>query len=320
MHGLVNGCFLLKAAQFAKYGGPEVIEINRKVATPRLRKEQILVDCYAASINPVDSFVRAGYLQKIVPLALPATTAGDFAGEVKQIGEGARDMKEGDKVFGYAPVFAGGSGSAAELVAASSLMIYHKPARVTIFKAAALPLAGVSALQAIEQEIKPTAGMKILIHGGAGGIGTFAIQMAKHHGSYVATTVRGSQKEFVANLGADKIIDFEKEEHFEHELKDFDAVLDNVGGVVYKRSFEVLKKGGVVVSMAENPPNLNLASEHGVRAVALNANVNKASLSRLADLVEKEILRLRRQRISLGSGSRSLHVFRKRSSEGQSDH
>lgn len=280
----------MKAAQFNKYGGPEVIEINPNATLPALREGQVLVECHAASTNPVDSFLRAGYMQKMVPLTFPVTLAGDFAGEVKELGLGVADFSVGDKVYGFAPVIAGGSGAAAEYVAANAVMTGRKPTRASFSEAAALPLAGVSAVQALEHEIKPRPGQKVLIHGGAGGIGSFAIQYAKHLGCYVATTVRASQKEFAGKLGADRIIDFEAEQ-FESVLKDYDAVLDTVGGEVYKRSFHILKKDGIVVSMLQNPPDQELMSKFGARSVALITQVNRASLSRLSELVDTDVIR-----------------------------
>jgi NADPH:quinone reductase-like Zn-dependent oxidoreductase len=287
-----SACVLMsmKAAQFNKYGGPEVIEISDNVSQPALREGQVLVESYAASINSIDLFVRAGYLQKMIPLTLPTTIAGDFSGVVKLVGPGVTDLRAGDQVYGMAPVIAGCSGAAAEFVAANAAMTARKPAKASFPEAAALPLAGVSAVQAFDNEIKPKNGQKVLIHGGAGGIGSFAIQYGRHLGCYVATTVRASQREFAKNLGADTTIDFEREA-FENVLKDYDAVLDTVGGEVYKRSFQVLKKGGIVVSMVQNSPNQELMSKYSVRSTYLSTQVNSASLTHLSQLVDKDVIK-----------------------------
>jgi alcohol dehydrogenase len=279
----------MKAAQFNKYGGLEVIEINQNTPIPSLEQGQILVECHATSINPVDSFIRAGYMQNMFPLNLPSTIAGDFAGKVKEVGSGVADISVGEDVFGFAPVIVGGSGAAAEFVAANAVMATAKPAKTSFSEAAAVPLAGVSAVQAIRNEMRAEAGQKILIHGGAGGIGSFAIPYAKHLGCYVATTVRGSQKEFAKKLGADTIIDFETEQ-FDKILKDYDAVLDNVGGDVYKRSFQILKKGGIAVSMVQNPPNQELMSKFDVRSVGMFTQVSRELLSILSELIDKGVV------------------------------
>lgn len=280
----------MKAAQFNKYGGPEVIEINRDAVVPSAGEGQILVEAYAASLNPIDSIVRAGYLQKMLSLTFPVTLSGDFAGKVKEVGRGVSGFRVGDEVFGFAPVIAGGSGSAAECVAAKASNAARKPTRASYTEAAALPLAGAAAMQALENHLKVKPGQKVLIHGGAGGIGSFAIQYAKHLGCYVATTVRGSQKEFARRLGADTVIDFETEE-FDAILKGYDGVLDNVGGDVYKRSFTVLKRGGIIASMVQNSPDQELMSKFGVTSTYVTAQADSASLGRLAGLVEKGVLK-----------------------------
>ena len=280
----------MKSAQFRSYGGPEVIEIDRDAALPPLGGGQVLVECHAASINPVDSFLRAGYMQKMMPLAFPVTVAGDFAGEVKQLGPGVADINVGANVYGMAAVFSGGSGAAAEYVVASAGSIAQKPGKASFYEAASLPLAGVSAVQALESSIKLTPGQRVLIHGGAGGVGSIAIQYAKHIGCFVATTVRGSQKEFASKLGADLVVDFEVEQ-FEGVLRDYDAVLDTVGGEVYRRSFQILKKGGVVATMVQNPSDQELMSKFGVRSVYVGAQANRASLSHLSELVDAGVIK-----------------------------
>jgi NADPH:quinone reductase-like Zn-dependent oxidoreductase len=280
----------VKAAQFNKYGGPEVVEFKRDAVLPKAGEGQILVEAGAASINPIDLLVRAGYLQGMIPLTFPVTLLGDFAGEVKEVGQGVSGLRVGDQVLGFAPVIAGGSGAAAEYVVAKASMAARRPASASHTEAAALPLTGSSALQALENHMKVKPGQKILVHGGAGGIGSFAIQHAKHLGCHVATTVRGSQKEFVRRLGADDIIDFELEE-FDAVLKEYDGVLDTVGGDVYKRSFSVLKRGGILASMVQNSPDQELMSKFGVTSVYVLTRVDSASLNKLAELVDKGALR-----------------------------
>ena len=245
--------YFIEHAQFSKYGGPEVIEFNSNAALPKLADGLVPVEVHAASVNPIDSVLRAGYMKSMIPLTFPATLAGDFAGVVKVVSQGVSDLRVGDEVFGFAPVIAGGSGAAAEYLTANVSMVAKKPARAIYAEAAALPLAGVSAVQALDA-MSVKSGQRVLIHGGAGGVGSFALQYAKYLGCHVATTVRGSQKEFARRLGADEIVDFEVEK-FDSTLREYDAVLDNVGGEVHKRSFSTLKKGGIVASMVQNPPD-----------------------------------------------------------------
>jgi alcohol dehydrogenase len=280
----------MKAAQFNKYGGPEVIELNRDAVLPKVGEGQILVVGHAASINPIDLLVRAGYMQQMFQLTFPATLLGDFAGDVKEVGQGVSGLRVGDQVFGFAPVIFGGSGAAAEYVASKASVAALKPQRASLTEAAALPLAGVTAVQALELHLKARQGQKVLIHGGAGGVGSLAIQYAKYLGCHVATTVRGSQKEFVRGLGADDVIDFELEK-FDAILREYDGVLDTVGGEVYKRSFGVLKRGGMVVSLVQNSPDQELMSKFGAASDFFIAQVDSASLRNLTELVDKGALK-----------------------------
>lgn len=214
----------MKAVQINSYGGNDVLEINENASKPSLSEDQVLVEVYAAGINPIDWKVRAGYLKEFVPLSFPATLGGDFSGVVVEVGEGITNFKVGDEVYGQGGILNGGSGSFAEFVAANIGKTALKPNNLDFTQAAALPLAGVSALQALEDHIRLAKGQKILIHGGAGGIGTFAVQLAKSQGAYVATTVAGKDIDYVKSLGADEVIDYENEV-FEDKLADFDAVL-----------------------------------------------------------------------------------------------
>lgn len=195
----------MKAAQIKNYGGIDAIEINSNAQKPLLQQGQVLVEVHAASLNRIDSAVRNGYLQKMMPLPLPLTLGGDFAGVVTEIGKDVADFKVGDKVYGNAGVYKGGSGSLAEFVASKSENTYFKPTSIDFTKSAAFPLEGASALQGIEEELKVQAGQKILIQGGAGGIGSLAIQIAKMHGAFVATTVGTDDVEFVKNLSKKRI-------------------------------------------------------------------------------------------------------------------
>lgn len=273
----------MKAIQINSYGGREVLEINENASKPIPAKGQVLVEVYATSINPIDWKVRAGYLKEMVPLQFPATLGGDFSGVICEVGEGVTNFKVGDEVYGQCGILNGGSGSFAEFAAANALKILVKPKTLDFTHAAALPLTGISALQALEDHIHLAKGQKILIHGGAGGIGTIAIQLAKALGAYVATTVSADDKDYAQSLGADEVIDY-KNEAFEEILKDYDAVFDTVGGETTDRSFRVLKKGGIIVSMV-GQTSMELAKKYGVVAIGQNTDANPERLNRLAKLV-----------------------------------
>ena len=172
----------MKALQIRQYGGKDVLELNQNAPKPVAGDGQVLIEVHAASLNPVDWKIRAGYLKEMAPLTMPATLGGDVSGIVAAVGASASHLKVGDRVYGYASRVSGGSGSFAEFVAAKPTTLALVPKNVGFVEAAALPLVGASALQAIEQHIKLQRGQKILIHGGAGGIGSVAIRLAKSIG------------------------------------------------------------------------------------------------------------------------------------------
>ena len=211
----------MKAAQFNKYGGPEVIEVSNEAEKPALKEGQVLVEVRAAGLNPIESAIRNGYLASKLPLEFPINAGGDFAGIISDSNNS--DFNIGDEVYGDANHLKGGSGALAEYVASNYENTALKPKSVSFEEAAALPLVGTSAIQGIEIEMKLQDGQKILIHGGAGGIGALAIQLAKHIGAYVATTVSKDDSDFAKGLGADQVIDFTSEK-FEEIIRDFDAV------------------------------------------------------------------------------------------------
>jgi len=279
----------MKAAQYNKYGGPEVIEINQNAPNPSAGSGQVLIEVYAASLNPFDYKLRLGYMKEMIPLKFPFIIGGDFSGVVTNLGENVSSFKIGDEVYGQALVLNGGSGACAEFAAANVNNISHKPKNMDHVKTASLPLVGASAIQALEEHIKLKSNDKILIHGGSGGIGSVAIQLAKYLGAYVATTVGTENVEFAKGLGADEVIDY-KNQKFEELLKDFDAVFDTVGGETLDRSFKVLKKNGIIVSML-GAPNPELAKEYNVTAIGQNTRVNNETLTRLTELVEKDVIK-----------------------------
>ena len=277
----------MKSTQIKRYGGSKAVEINQSTPAPNDPSAgKVLVTVKAAGVNPADWKVREGYFQQMTPLQFPSTLGMDFSGVIEKVGEGVNGFNQDDGVYGDAAAIRGGSGAFAEMALANEDSIAHKPKTLSHEEAAGLPLVGVSAWQALVETIGLSGGQKILIHGGAGGIGSIAIQLAKHNGAYVATTVSTNDKEFVQQLGANEAIDY-KTQTFEDLLPhDYDAVFDTVGGETYTRSFNVLKKGGIIVSMLEQP-NQELMHRFGVRAKHQFTKVNRKRLTRLAQWVDQ---------------------------------
>lgn len=283
-------CHFMKSLQFNTYGGIEVLTLYTDVPKPSPAKNQVLVEVYSASINPVDWKIRAGFFSGMIPLQLPVTIGGNFAGVVVELGADVSDFKVGDEVYGQAIVLNGGSGSTAEFAAVNADNTALKPKTTDFVESSALPLVGTSAMQALKIHMNLQKDQKILIHGGAGGIGTTAIQVAKSIGAYVATTVSTDDKDFVKGLGADEVIDY-KTEKFEELLKDFDAVFDTAGGDTTSKSFLVLKRGGVLVSMAGTPDE-ELAQKYGVTAIGQNTVSTKERLDHLTELVDNGAIKI----------------------------
>ncbi len=274
------------------YGSSEVIEINKNAPAPSDPPEgKILVKVKAAGINPYDWKIREGYAQQMIPLQFPSPMGMDFSGIVEKVGQGISGFTQGDEVYGQASILNGGSGAFAEMALANADTIAHKPKSLGHEQAAGLPLVGVSAWQALVETVGLKSSQKILIQGGAGGIGSIAIQLAKHLGAHVATTVSTNDKQFAKELGADEVIDY-KTQTFEDLIHDYDAVFDTVGCDTYSRSFKVLKRGsGVIVSMLEQP-NQKLMEQFGAKAMHIFTQVKRERLTKLAQWVDQNNVRV----------------------------
>jgi NADPH:quinone reductase-like Zn-dependent oxidoreductase len=239
----------MKAAFIHHYGGPEVLQYG-DLPDPVAAPGEVVIDVVASSVNGADWKVRVGqYKQSKFPFAL----GRDFSGVISAIGEGVADLKVGDAVFGVCE--AGQEGAYAEKIAVKAAIVAKKPDGLSDVNAAALALTGLTALSAIEETLNLQPGETILIHGGAGGVASFAIQLAKHIGARVITTASAANHEYVRGLGADEIIDYNAKD-FTEVVTNCDAVFDTVGGDVAERSFAVLKPGGraaFIASGAEAP-------------------------------------------------------------------
>lgn len=275
----------MKTVQINAYGGVEVLEI-KDIPEPIPKQDQLLIDVHAAGLNPFDLKVLSGAYKDMIPLHFPMTFGGDFAGVIMQTGE---------EVYGSAIVLSGGSGAFAQYACVGVDKIAPKPKSVNFGEAAALPVAGLTAVEAILDHIKLQKGQKILIHGGAGGVGHIAIQVAKSVGAYVITTVRGIDSEFVKGLGADEVVDYTKQA-FEAIVKDVDAVLNGVGAQVTENSFKVFKRGGRMVLLADQA-NEELAKTYGVTVIRQQSMIDTTHLKRLTKLVDSGKIKVHVDRV-----------------------
>jgi NADPH:quinone reductase-like Zn-dependent oxidoreductase len=270
----------MKAAVFHEYEGP--VEIA-EVAKPELQDSSVLVEVYAASLNPIDNILRAGYLRQMLELTFPHVKGYDVSGTVVEIGKNVKSVKIGDDVFARPNQM--DAGSIAEFARIQEDELAIKPSNMTHLQAASVPLAGLTAWQALITKGKIKESDKVLIHAGSGGVGTLAIQIAKHFGAFVATTTSDKNEGLVKELGADLVIDYTTQ-NFEDELSDYDLVIDTIGGETLTRSFKVLKKGGNMVSV-KSQDNDNLAEKYGVHFEWFFMSPDGKMLSELAKLISQ---------------------------------
>lgn len=226
---------------------------------PVIGDHEVLVEIHSASINPLDTKIRKGDLKLLLHYSMPLTLGNDFAGTVLKVGKNVSTFSIGDEVYGRPR--SSKIGTFAEYIAVHEKDIALKPKNLSFDQAASIPLVGLTSYQALHDILEIKEGQKVLIHAGSGGVGTFAIQLAKSMGAFVATTT-SEGSELVDSLGADKIINYKKET-FEDEIADYDAVIDSIGGNTLERSFQSVKKAGKIVSIS-GFPNGRFAKENGL--------------------------------------------------------
>ena len=239
----------MRALVLTGYGGPAVAAL-REMPAPEPGRDEVRIDVKAAGLNPVDFKMRDGKLRVIQGYALPIALGCELAGVVASVGEGVTRFRAGDEVF--ARVAKDRLGAFAETVCVHEDLVAKKPSSLDFAHAAAVPLAALTALQALRDELVVERGTRVFIPGGAGGVGTFALQLAKHFGATVATTASPRGRALVERLGADVVVDYTTQD-FTKELRDYDAAFDLVGGDTLKGSFSVVRRGGKVVSIAGVP-------------------------------------------------------------------
>lgn len=300
----------MKAWLIRGYGGPERLE-QGTVPDPEVGPRDVLVDIRAASVNPIDWKIRRGMTKLVLRYAMPLVLGNDCAGEVLAVGSEVRDFQPGDAVMTRVPKDR--IGTFAERIAVREDAVARTPESVDFAQAAALPLAGLTAWQALVDLGGVGPGHKVLVQAGAGGVGTLAIQLAKHLGAHVATTASAPKHALLRELGADECIDYRSQD-FAAVLRDCDFVLDSLGGEALSRSFAILRPGGMVVSIAGVPdpafarnmglgpalrlavrlmswPTRRRAARHGAAYHYLFMHASGEQLATLAGLVDQGALR-----------------------------
>ncbi len=272
----------MKAVRVHSYGGPDVLRFE-DAPRPTPASGEVLIRAHAAAVNPIDWKIRAGYMKDSVPMPLPFIPGYDVSGVVEAVGPGVSHFKRGDEVHARADAVHG-HGAYAQFVIAKESEAALKPKSIDHVHAATIPVAAVTAWRALFDTAGLKAGQKVLVHGAAGGVGSFAVQLAKWKGAYVYGTASDSNLEFVQQLGVDRPIDYETT-RFEAVVRDADVVLDTIGGETQKRSWQVLKIGGVLVTLV----GLNSedeATKHGARSAAISAQGGSRVLAEVSKLIE----------------------------------
>jgi len=252
----------MKAFVVERYGGADAVRAA-DVPNPQVGDDDVLVRIHAASVNPLDLRTREGAFKAILPYRVPFILGNDTAGVVVAVGAGVTRFTDGDEV--YARPDKNRIGTFAELIAIHQDDVAIKPNVLTMDEAASIPLVGLTSWQALVERANLQPGQQVLIHAGSGGVGTIAIQLAKHLGAHVATTASTSNTGLVKSLGADVVIDYKKQA-FEKVLHDYDLVLDTLGGETLQKSLQILKPGGKIISVA-GPPDPAFAKELGANPI-----------------------------------------------------
>jgi NADPH:quinone reductase-like Zn-dependent oxidoreductase len=270
----------MKAIRIHAYGGVENLHYD-DVVRPEPQAGQVLVRVHAAGVNPIDWKIREGYFQQMLDLPLPVIIGQDIAGVVAAVGAGVTTLHPGQDVYGIADMQL--SGAYAEYALGYAEAIAPMPHTLDYIHAAAVPIAAMTAWQALFDKADLHSGQTLLIHGGAGGVGGYAIQLAKLYGARVIATAAAAHLDYIKNLGADLVIDYHAQP-FEQQVKDVDVVLDLVGGETQTRSWQVIRRGGILVSTV-GVPAAGIPPGILVVAVVLDPKAER-QLQQIAQLID----------------------------------
>jgi NADPH:quinone reductase-like Zn-dependent oxidoreductase len=273
----------MKAVRIHEYGSATVLKYE-DAPVPDIGPDGVLIRVRAAGVNPVDWKIRKGLMQAVRPLQFPAVVGADVAGTVEHVGPLVTRFKPENAVVARV------EGAYAEFAAAKTDAVGPAPKSIPLEHAAALPVAAGTAWTVLFDAARLTPGQRVLIHGGSGGVGTFAVQFAKLAGLHVIATTSAANAALVKSLGADEVIDYGSG-NFATKIRDIDLVIDNVGGETLKNSYAVVRKGGLLLSIV-SPPDEDTAKQHGITARFERGNINGIRLQEIAGLIDVGKLRV----------------------------
>src|SRR5256714_7537834 len=271
----------MTAMRIHNKGGPEVLHYE-DAPRPQPQAGEVLIRVHAAGVNPIDWKVRQGRMKDFWPHKFPLILGWDLSGVVEELGKGVSRFKIGDEVYSLPDPTR--NGAYAEYIVVRESEVALKPKSLYHVRAAAIPLAALTAWQSLFDTAQLQPGQRVLIHAGSGGVGHFAVQLAKWKGAYVFATASTKNQDLLRKLGVDEPIDH-TQQRFEDVARNIDIVLDTLGGETQERSWSVLKKGGNLVSLVQ-PPSEEKAEELGVRAAIIVAQPNAAQLAEIAKIID----------------------------------
>jgi NADPH:quinone reductase-like Zn-dependent oxidoreductase len=276
----------MKAIRLHQFGGSDTLRYE-DVEPPFVGPGDVLIRVIAASVNPIDWKIREGWLQPTLRHRLPLTLGWDVSGVVEVAGESVRNFRRGDAVYAFSDLHR--NGCYAQYAAVRESEVARKPGTVSHVDAASLPMTGTTAWNALIQVAMVGAGQRVLVHAGAGGVGSLAIQLAKWRGAHVIATASESNRSLVESLGAGEVIDY-RASRFQDLVRGVDVVLDTIGGQTQEESFSVLRPGGILISTI-SPPDEERATAAGVRGIFVMTQPSATALEKLAELVDTGKLR-----------------------------
>jgi NADPH:quinone reductase-like Zn-dependent oxidoreductase len=278
----------MKAIRIHNYGHSDKLN-SEEIPVPKINEDQVLAKIHDAGVNPIDWKLREGQIKDMRPINFPQTVGQDFAGEISEVGAKVSKFKVGDHVFGFA------QGAYAEFAAISVDKLAMIPESLDFINAASLPTPGLTAYQILTDAIQIKPNDKILIHGAAGSVGSFLVQIAKHLGAEVIASASAEDSDYLSRIGAHHLIDYKKQK-FQEIVKDLDAVVDLIGGETAKKSYQVVKKGGILVSTV-GAVDQKEGDKFGIRTNAFVMKPEAGGLEKLAELVEQGAINPRIDRI-----------------------
>ena len=294
----------MKAVRIHEYGKETVLHYE-DAPLPETGDDDVLIRVHAAGVNPVDWKIREGYLKELIPYEFPLTLGWDVSGVIEEAGSKVTNFQKGDAVYSRPDIAR--NGTYAEYVAVNSNEVALKPKSIDHNHAASIPLAGLTAWQALFHIAQLSQGQRVLIHAAAGGVGSFAVQFAKTRGAHVIGTASAGKHEYLHQLGVDEAVDYAGVQ-FEDVVKDVDVVFDTIGDYTLERSWKVLKGGGHLVSITEIPSE-EKAKAHHVKSDFLFVQPNAEQLGEIADLVDQGKLQTHLEKVFPLEQTKDAHVL-----------